>query len=182
MKRDVSVHRWLEVCDREHLVGQIDAIFFDASSVKVFESDERRMAFRDLWLGDYLSTDQKWFYVALAGPQTVVGYLAGSTEDPARNARFEELDFYGDFARLTLQFPAHLHINIDASHRGRGIGADLIEAFVCDIVEIGLPGVHVVTGWQSRNVRFYKRVGFRQFGISERNGKTRVFLGRRIEK
>ncbi len=179
MKRDVFVHRWSDISDdQQQLVGQIDSIFFQASTVQDFESAEVRAAFRETWLGRYLVSDADWFYVAMAGPHTVVGYLAGSIEDPARTMRFSDLGFYQDFADLTLGFPAHLHVNVDASQRDRGIGRDLIEVFVSDVTNVGVKGVHVVTDKASRNVRFYSRAGFRELRHSDRDGKSRLFMAR----
>src|SRR5262249_24842462 len=37
--------------------------------------------------------------------------------------------------------PAHLHMNVDAGSRRRGIGVVLIERYVRDLTEAGVPGV-----------------------------------------
>jgi ribosomal protein S18 acetylase RimI-like enzyme len=59
-------------------------------------------------------------------------------------------------------YPAHLHINVDAAWRGYGLGKRLIQAYLNQLVELGIPGVHL--GTTSRNVtacKLYESVGFK---------------------
>ena len=50
----VTIHRYLDVTPSSKLSDQIDAIFFEASNTKSFESDAARAVFRERWLGRYL--------------------------------------------------------------------------------------------------------------------------------
>jgi GNAT superfamily N-acetyltransferase len=120
-------------------------------------------------------------FLALDDEATVIGYLVGSLDDPARAPRFADIGYFSTFAALTARYPAQLHVNLDASSRGGGIGAALVDAFVAEVVRAGLPGVHVVTGRGVRNVAFYERSGFLERGSLETNGKAIVFLGRDLE-
>jgi RimJ/RimL family protein N-acetyltransferase len=59
-------------------------------------------------------------------------------------------------------YPAHLHINLDVAARGRGLGQDLMEAYIDQLRHFGIPGVHLNT--TSVNVaacRLYEKIGFR---------------------
>ena len=162
------------------LLAQIDAIFLQTSA-KPPPAGPERQAFRQRWLGRYLAGDTDVLLLALAGEDTVAGYLVGALEDPAPQERFADIDYFrGDFAHLIRLFPAHLHINLDQRFRGQGIGARLIEAFAATARDAGAPGVHAVTGRGMRNVRFYERCGFLEHGSALWNGREIVFLGRSL--
>ncbi len=58
-------------------------------------------------------------------------------------------------------YPAHLHINVAAPWRGHGLGRGLMMAYLIQLRELRLPGVHL--GTTDRNVtacKMYERFGF----------------------
>ena len=183
-RADLTIRRWTELGDRERRLVEIDAIFFEASGTKAFESDAEREAFRGRWLGRYIEYDAPWFYVAMAGPPgdggLVAGYLAGSLDDPARTPRFDDIGYFRELAPLTALFPAHLHINLAPQYRSRGWGERLIAAFAADARAAGAPGMHVVTGRGLRNVRFYSACGFAEVGSFIWHDRELVMLGRAL--
>jgi len=158
---------------------QVENIFFEASG-RSFEPGPEREAFLQRWLGRYLEHAGDRVLLALAG-ETVSGYLVGSLDNPAEQQRFFDLDYYRThFADACRRFPAHLHINLAAAFRGRGIGAALIETFAAQAAAAGAAGVHVVTGKGMRNVRFYERCGFAAVGSAPWNGREVLFLARNL--
>lgn len=157
---------------------QLDAIFYAASNTRSFGNEEERQAFRERWLGRYLERYRQHFFLALAPNDCVAGYLAGCLADPAREPLFADVAYFAVLADLTERYPAHLHINLDASWRCLGVGARLIEAFCAHAVAAGSPGVHVVTGEGARNVRFYQRCGFRLQRRFVSNASKLVMLAR----
>jgi GNAT superfamily N-acetyltransferase len=176
----ISIRRWDETADRDKLIPALDAIFFETSARRAFASAEERAAFRERWLDRYLTHEPHWAYIARDADGSVTGYLVGSVEDPRRSGRYADVGYFLDFAHLTESYPAHLHVNLAAEYRNRGIGADLIAAFAADAASAGAVGMHVVTGAGSRNVRFYERNGFRELGRATFNAHEVVFLGRRL--
>jgi len=178
-RHDISIERWIEIADRQRHVPGIDAIFFESSATKTFADGRERATFRQRWLGRYLEHEPQWAYLALDRGR-VVGYLVGSVEAPATGAHRADVGYGADFAALTTQYPAHLHVNLAPSYRNRGIGAELIATFAADAARAGACGVHVVTGAGSRNVRFYVRNGFRELARADFNGHGLVFLGKRL--
>lgn len=73
-------------------------------------------------------------------------------------------------AALRASFPAHLHINLDASVRGQGLGGRLVDAFAMDLkARGGVPGVHVFCG--QGPVKFYLAQGFTELERVEFNVK-----------
>jgi len=59
------------------------------------------------------------------------------------------------------EYPANLHINLEAGYRGCGLGAALMRAYLGKLRSEEVPGVHLVTTNRHRAaLRFYRRVGF----------------------
>lgn len=161
-------------------LAQIDAIFFAASNTKQFADEPERDTFRERWLGRYLDRYRQHVFLALSPDEHIIGYLAGCLDDPARQPLFADIGYFAALADITQLYPAHLHINLDAACRGRGIGARLIEAFCARAAASRCPGVHVVTGEGARNVRFYERCGFRSLRLIDWNASRLVILGRNL--
>ncbi len=161
-------------------LAAIEAVFFAASGTKTFASEAERAAFRERWLGRYLTYDPKWAYLAVTDTGGIAGYLVGSLDDPAKSPRFDDMAYFKELAALTAQYPAQLHVNLGEARRGRGIGGDLVEAFARDAAKAGAPGVHVVTARGLRNIGFYTARGFCEVGHLDWNGRELVFLGRQL--
>jgi GNAT superfamily N-acetyltransferase len=165
---------------RPELLAQVEAIFWQTSA-RTYPPGPERDAFRERWLGRYLHGGSDVVLLALAGEDTVAGYLVGALEDPAMQPRFADTAYFRtDFAELTKRFPAHLHINLAPAFRSQGIGARLIEAFAAHARSAGAPGLHAVTGKGMRNVGFYARCGFTERAAVPWNGHEIVFLAREL--
>ena len=105
------------------LLAQIDAIFLETSARPPPPGPERE-AFRERWLGRFMRGGTDVVLLALAGEDTVAGYLVGALDDPAPQERFADIGYFrAHFADLTRRFPAHLHVNLAERFRSRGIGA-----------------------------------------------------------
>ncbi len=180
------IEAYLDRPRNEALQAQIDAIFFEASGTKSFQTQEAREAFRERWLGRYLSHDPQHALLALQSPgaasEMVAGYLVGAIEDPARAPRFQDLGYFQNLQHLTARYPAQLHVNLAPAWRGAGTGRKLLEAFCAHASALGAPGVHVFTGRGLRNVQFYARAGFEEVGSVTWNARELVMLGRRLAK
>ena len=175
-----SVRRYADVAMAPGLQAALDEIFFESSNTKTFVSDETREAFRERWLGKYLTHDPDWAYVAQRTDGHIAGYLAGSLSDPALTPRFSEIPYFAAFKDLTRRYPAHLHVNLAGGQRSQGIGSALVERFVRDASDAGAPGVHVVTSRGVRNVGFYARNGFAEVGALGEGARELVFLARSL--
>jgi GNAT superfamily N-acetyltransferase len=158
--------------------AQVDAIFFEASG-RTFASFQERAAFRERWLGRYLRGGSDVVLIAENGNGAVAGYLVGALEDPATQDRFADIGYFrGAFRALCRRYPAHLHINLSPAYRSRGIGARLIAGFATCTAAAGVPGLHVVTARDARNVHFYARCGFVELAMAPWNDRLVVFLGK----
>lgn len=65
-------------------------------------------------------------------------------------------------ATLHRRFPAHLHMNVAAGLRGRGIGGELLDGYLHALRGRGIPGVHLFCG--PGPLAFYARHGFAVLG------------------
>ncbi len=161
-------------------MAALDRIFFASSATQSFGGAVDKAAFRERWLGRYLLVDQPHVFLATDAADHVVGYVAGSIADIARQPRFADMATALAFAASSATYPAHLHINVAEDVRGQGVGAQLIETFAAHATACGAPGLHVVTGAASRNVRFYERCGFIEVDRRLNAANAIVFLGRRL--
>lgn len=162
------------------LIPAIDEIFFGAAA-RTYPAGPEREAFRERWLGRFLANPHDPLVLALAGTGRVAGYLVGTLENAADSPRFQDMAHFRErFSEACRQFPAHLHINLAPPFRGRGIGPLLVDRFAGIVRAAGLPGLHVTTGRDMRNVGFYLRNGFQEVAAWEREAGTMLFLGRPV--
>lgn len=82
-------------------------------------------------------------------------------------------------ATLPRDYPAHLHMNVDASFRNRGTGRQLVDRYIEDLRDRQVTGVHLCCGSAARG--FYERLGFEELDRLEfRPGAWVHALGRRL--
>lgn len=174
----IDVRRFIDVQTMPGVLSGIDAVFSQSSNTQTFADAAARAAFRERWLGRYLTNDPGWAYVAMTRKNQVAGYLVASLDDPALTRRFSDIPYAAVFEDLTRRYPAHLHVNLAPECRGGGIGSELVARFNADAARAGTPGVHVVTSRGARNVSFYARNGFRELGATGEGAREVVFLAR----
>jgi GNAT superfamily N-acetyltransferase len=78
-------------------------------------------------------------------------------------AKMIQASLRGEFARVDLAtYPAHLHINVEGHWRAQGAGRRMMEAYLDQLRQLGVPGVHLhTTSLNEAACRLYTRVGFR---------------------
>jgi ribosomal protein S18 acetylase RimI-like enzyme len=179
---EVAIVRLTTLADWRARADDLDRIFFEASLTKTFADAAERHAFRERWLGRFLDLWPALTHVAVAGDGRLLGYIVGAADDPARDARFADIGFYRHFAHVTPGYPAHLHINLAPEARNLGLGSRLMRAFEADVRDAGLPGLHLVTGRDSRNRSFYARNGFREVAGLLWGGTPIVMLGKTVDR
>lgn len=177
----ITIISYEDLKDVARLTPQLDSIFFQSSNTKTFASDAARAAFRERWLGRYMTHYPQWFYVALVDGD-IAGYLAGCLDDPAEVPLFADIALYKTFAMWTAKYPAHLHVNLAAANRSAGIGSQLVERFCQDARRAGSRGVHVMTGQHARNVGFYARNDFSELAVTGEGAAAVVFLARALQR
>ncbi|MDX6768496.1 MAG: GNAT family N-acetyltransferase [Elusimicrobiota bacterium] len=135
---------------------------------------EERAEFAERWTGPYRVLRPGWTFVAVEGG-AVVGYLTGSPDSlgfeeerarvfkPEPDARhFFPMDFR---LELWAAHPAHLHMNVAAPHRRRGVGAALLAAFRAALRAAGVGSMHVVCGEAAAS--YWRKAGFSDLRVEE---------------
>lgn len=149
--------------------------------------EERRAAFGRLWIDPYRRWAPRWAYVAREEGR-VVGYLTGCRSTASfllksgllgpRPSLGANLKFPKRLlARLLRRYPAHLHVNVRAGHRG-GLGRALMERFEKDAAAAGARGVHVFCG--ERPLGFYLKLGYEELGRVPAGDKLIYAVGKRL--
>jgi ribosomal protein S18 acetylase RimI-like enzyme len=171
-----------------HTIGADSAFFGDAVEAQM----EDRRLFCDLFLAYYTDLEPEHAWVACQDDRVtgfLLGCLDGRQQRkallwsivprvlgrlPHRGYRLGRRTwrFAGAMVGAWLRgevppsfsdrYPAHLHLNVAAPWRGRGVGRRLLEAYLAQLRALAVPGVHLHT--TSRNeaaCRLYERVGFR---------------------
>jgi GNAT superfamily N-acetyltransferase len=60
-----------------------------------------------------------------------------------------------------VRYPAHLHINLLPDWRGKGLGSGLIQAYLQQLAQLSVPGLHLeTTNLNEAACRLYERMGF----------------------
>jgi ribosomal protein S18 acetylase RimI-like enzyme len=67
-----------------------------------------------------------------------------------------------EFTRVDLEtYPAHLHINVESAWRGYKLGQRLMEAYLGQLLELGITGVYLdTTSLNEVACRLYEKMGF----------------------
>lgn len=171
----MEIKRVVEVqLDRE----QLEKIFFDNSLIKTFKNSDEREKFFNRWCGQYLKDYPTQFYLALI-EKRLVGYLAGHTDSKKALSEFQ-IPGYDLFEEYYDQYPAHLHINCDVNHQGMGIGKKLMMAYIDELRDKGIAGVHIITSIGAKNSGFYAALGFDIVDFREFKGSKLIMMGKKL--
>lgn len=162
----------------------VHRIFWETAFTSEFDSPNDAAAYVYKYCSWYHENAAELVYVA--ADRSVLGYICGVLDTGAHHDLAELAEHIPLFSDLYDRYPSHLHINITASARGRGIGSQLVERFTEAVRASGSPGVHLVTGADASNANFYRRNGFtdeytrhgarfmgrRTFNVLDSSGKT----------
>lgn len=100
-------------------------------------------------------------------PRMALRFLAGRYTLGARTWRHSLRTIsarliYGGEKIDVRKYPAHLHLNVQAAWRGRGIGRRLLAASLDQLRSLGVPGVHLnTTDLNTAAANLYRSAGFR---------------------
>jgi len=114
-----------------------------------------------------VDTDQQrsWFRKALPGMlgRAVRGAYRIGKRTLHYTAQIAQTALRGEFTHVDLaSYPAHLHINLEACSRGLGLGRRLIETYLGQLRQLGVPGVHLETTSQNQAAcHLYQKAGFK---------------------
>lgn len=168
---------FLAVQNRPEVLAEIREIFFESSTKKSFKDPAEKDAFFEKYLGFYLRSFPELVWIAQGA--RVLGYVVASPDSHG-----EELlrlqPHMQTFENLFIDYPAHLHINCHHESRGLGVGSKLIEAVIKALKEQNIVGLHIMTGPDSPNRAFYKKLGFDFESQLPFQGAPILFMGKRL--
>lgn len=136
-----------------------------------------------IYLTYYLDSEKEHCFIAADSENAPEGYILCCTDfsryEKALTAEFPAaaggpgtavaegtLAGLAPFAR---KYPAHLHIDLAESSRGRGTGTSLIRKLISHLSSLGVPGLMLnVAADNEGAVRFYRRNGFSMLAEGER--------------
>jgi GNAT superfamily N-acetyltransferase len=154
-----------------------DIFFLSSNGTENLSKDDKEVFF-ETWSGFYLDSLPKQVFLFKSNSGTTVGYLTGCYDSAGAAALYRRLFYFRGFNKYYQNYPAHFHVNCHPDLRGRGIGGQLVEAFIKNVAQRRLAGVHLVTGAKARNRSFYDLHGFYLQGKKTFGGKELVLLGR----
>lgn len=162
----------------------VENIFWETASIREFATPAEKEAFRYRYVEYYWRHAGEWFFVALpsdAGSELPVGYLCAVPDTIAHQALFDIAPHIPLFHDLYQEYPAHLHINLTAAARGKGVGSQLIQEFVTRLSRNGVPGVHLVTSTDQENRWFYRKNHFTHEIARGEGAVQALFMGRKLD-
>ena len=159
-------------------LNQVTEIFFESSTKKEFKDEEEKKRFFEKYLGFYLREYPDLAFVFVKEGK-VLGYVVGArgSEEKGIDALQPHLQVFKDHFK---KYPAHLHINCHFESRGLGVGSQLVKEIERRLKLQNISGLHIMTGIDSPNQNFYKRLGF-DFQIAlEFHGSPILFMGKSL--
>ena len=137
--------------------------------------DSRRFLFEKRWLFDF-----PLYVQTLAGGFPTNGDLTRFQTRFLKKDRGPEDRFsISSTEQVLTEYPAHLHMNLDAAARGRGVGRKLVDRYREELRAIGVHGIHLYCG--PKPLPFYEKVGFQEIDrIEFRPGVWVYRLGSRF--
>jgi ribosomal protein S18 acetylase RimI-like enzyme len=156
---------------------EVRAIFFESSTKKTFKDSEEKEAFFYKYVGFYL---KHWPYLAVvAVADKVLGYVVTAPETQGQELMNLQ-PHLKIFQHLFLDYPAHLHINCHVDSRGQGVGGKLMLEAITLLKMQYIKGLHIMTGPDSPNQSFYKKLGFTFLEEQNFQGVSILFMGKSL--
>lgn len=180
MKIEIATYDGLCGAEAAAARAEIRDIFFLCAARQDFADPGARDAFAARWLDYYLTEEPGRVFLARKSDGGLAGYLTGCADSGAAAPLFERIPHYALFEDRFALYPAHLHVNCRPEARSHGVGAALVAAFLAQLRAARVPGVHVVTAPEARNVAFYRRCGFQDEERRPAGSRNLLFMGKRL--
>lgn len=159
-----------------------EAVFWETAYTAQFDSPRERDAFERRYFSYYRELAPELFLIARDAEGATLGYICAVADTRAHRELYALAAHVPLFDDLYTDYPSHLHINLTARARGRGVGGLLIADLEQRLLAAGSTGLHLVTSPGARNVRFYHRNGFTDAVERELNDQegtvALLFLGK----
>ena len=144
---------------------EIENIFWETSGKKKeeFSSNEALYNFENAYLNSYLNDGDT--FVAIENKK-IISYLLFHHQTELLLVNPIINNNYKFFSDELLEYPTSLHINVSSVAQGKRVGGRLMEHSLNFLKPINK--IHLITHKDSRNVRFYERLGFKALKVDQR--------------
>lgn len=159
----------------EKFIDEVKEIFYESSTRKDFKDELEKEAFFQKYVGYYLKNYPELCFLAL--DKKVLGYIVASPQSSALELHSLQ-PHLESFAAHLKKYPAHLHINCHVDSRGKGIGQILVKKVIKELSQQKIIGLHIMTGPDSQNVHFYRKLGFIFETVEKFNSSPILFMGK----
>jgi len=137
---DYEAHYAWVACFKDQVVGYLTGCVDTAAQRKRYLRQTITPLVGRVLQGSYQLGSKTWYYAR--------SMLAGVMRKEHPQVNYEE-------------YPAHLHINVEAAARGQGLGQKLVKAYLDQISGLGIRGVYLdTTNLNEAACRLYERKGF----------------------
>lgn len=159
---------------------QVRGICYANSSDNAYYRDNRDVLLT-LYCDYYIDVEPDNCFVAVNEEDIAIGYIISSDNYKYYKKNYKpymkklwkkSIKLYIDklFAiivekKLSREYPAHLHIDIDSDYQRLGLGTRLLDALHKSLKEKGVIGIHLECGSDNvKAVNFYNKYGFKRLG------------------
>ena len=174
------ISKFSDECCPESSLKRVRDIFSLTSKGVSGLNVEQRDEFFYNWAGCYIERAPDQTLLVRNGDKRIVGYLVGCLDSARAGQLCKRIFYYKAFLDLYDSYPGHFHINCDPEFQQMGFGRQLVKKYLHCAQNAGLTGVHLVTGINASNRRFYHKLGFADQYPRIVEGRSLVLLGQRL--
>ena len=178
--KSMNIARLSEELDPSTVVKRVRDIFFLTSRQGAYLAGCQKEDFFYSWAGWYMETAPEQALLIRNADKKIVGYLVGCLDSGSARRLYQSLFYYKAFAHCYSEYPSHFHVNCDPDFQSVGFGGALVKRFVSDAHDLGIKGVHLVTGAVAKNRSFYEKLEFREYDQKFVSNNSLVLLGKKL--
>ena len=176
----MNIARLSEELAPSTVVKRVRDIFFLTSRQGAYLAGCQKEDFFYSWAGWYMETAPEQTLLIRNADKKIVGYLVGCLDSASARRLYQNLFYYKAFAHCYSEYPSHFHVNCDPDFQSVGFGGALVKRFVSDAHDLGIKGVHLVTGEAAKNRSFYEKLEFRKYDQKFVSNSSLVLLGKKL--
>ena len=178
--KSMNIARLSEELDPNTVLKRVRDIFFLTSRQGADLAGCQKEDFFYNWAGWYMETAPEQTLLIRNANKKIVGYLVGCLDSTSARRLYQCLFYYKAFAHCYSEYPSHFHVNCDPDFQSVGFGGALVKRFVSDAHDLGIKGVHLVTGEVAKNRSFYEKLEFREYDQKFVSNSSLVLLGKKL--
>ena len=156
-------------------------IFWATATKTQFSSAQEKLAFQSKYFTDYCDFFPDSSF-ALKVSEQIQGYILGcpNTQRALEKGQLQTALYPHEFLHHLQKYPAHLHIDLDPTAQGKGLGKNLIMFWMHQMKLQRVPAFHIVTVVEHPSYVFYTRLGLADLERLPRGVHELVIMGQSL--